>query len=490
MPRAPLFGAFTWRTGSFGVGAETNRFVRGRGRNNRIGYNRASPWNVSDVPVDPILDALPSPSARRLAVRVTPDALRHVRAGHPWIFADSITSINEGGGPGDLAVVFDQRRAFAAIGLFDPASPIRIKVLHHGAPATIDESWWRTSIARALDRRAPFVGAADSSELGYRVINGENDGLPGLVVDRYADVMVVKVYSAAWFPHLAAVVRTLLDVAGATVPTTGVVLRLARTVAHGETFGLADGDVIAGELANDAVVFREAGLAFRGGHATRPEDRLVPRPTGEPDAGRSDDGRHRRARRVRGERRIQRACSRRRRPVRTERRPVGTHVGRAGRNMERNRTLAAVQACAHDTRVGDAFEVMSDLGRQDRHFGLVVIDPPSFAQRQSNVEGALRAYARLTRDAVRLVTPGGVLVQASCSSRVPAADFFEAVETAPRPAPIVRSARSPHRARHRPPGHLPGGCLSEGRSVAGPVTCCCDACDRCQRNHHRVRIAG
>ena len=85
-----------------GVGATTNRaswFVRVGAGTNRIGYNRASPWNVSDVPVDPILDALPSPSARRLAVRVTPDALRHVRAGHPWIFADSITSINEGAGP-------------------------------------------------------------------------------------------------------------------------------------------------------------------------------------------------------------------------------------------------------------------------------------------------------------------------------------------------------------------------------------------------------
>ncbi len=71
--------------------------------------------------------------------------------------------------------------------------------------------------------------------------------------------------------------------------------------------------------------------------------------------------------------------------------------------MERNRTLPAVQACAHEARVGDAFEVLSDLGRQERRFGLVVVDPPSFAQRQSNVEAALRAYTRLTRLAVRLV---------------------------------------------------------------------------------------
>ena len=97
------------------------------------------------------------------------------------------------------------------------------------APATIDESWWRASFERALDRRAPFVDAADASELGYRVVNGENDGVPGLIVDRYADVLVVKLYTAALFAHLAAIVRTA-RVAGATVLTTAVVLRLARTV--------------------------------------------------------------------------------------------------------------------------------------------------------------------------------------------------------------------------------------------------------------------
>ena len=405
---------------------------------------------MPDLPVDPRLDVVPAPSARRLAVRVTPDALRHVRSGHPWIFADSITSITDGGRPGDLAVVFDRRRAFAAIGLFDPDSPIRVKVLHHGAPAAIDESWWGAAITRALDRRAPFVLAADASELGYRVVNGESDGMPGLVIDRYADALVVKVYSAAWFPHLRAVVCAVLDVAGPAGSTAAVVLRLARTVGRGETFGLTDGDVIAGQLATGTVVFREAGLAFeadvRHGQKTgwfldqRSNRMLVGAMTDGLDvldvfAATGGFTVHAAAGGARSVLSVDLSA------------PT---LAAAARNLERNRDLPAVRACRHEARVGDAFEVLSDLGRQERRFGLVVVDPPSFAQRQSNVDAALRAYSRLTRLAVRLVSPGGVLVQASCSSRVPASAFFEAVERAATGAdrPLREITRTGHDIDH------------------------------------------
>ncbi len=381
---------------------------------------------MPEATLHPLLDGLPSPSPRRLAVRLTPDALRHVRAGHPWVFADSISSITDGGRAGDLAVVFDQRRAFAAIGLFDPKSPIRIKVLHHGAPATIDESWWCAALERASERREPYVTAADASELGYRLVNGENDGLPGLVVDRYAGVLVAKIYSAAWFPHLAAVVTALLTTAGATA----VVLRLARVVQRGDTFGLADGDVVAGVLADGPVVFREAGLQFeadvRRGQKTgwfldqRANRMMVSTMTRDLDvldvfAATGGFSVHAAAGGARSVTSVDLSA------------PT---LAAASRNMERNRGLPAVRACAHETRVGDAFDVMADLGRQGRRFGLVVVDPPSFAQRQANVEGALRAYSRLTQLAVRLVTPGGVLVQASCSSRVAPSAFFDAVGAA------------------------------------------------------------
>ena len=74
------------------------------------------------------LDLLPVVGERRVAVRMTDEARRWVRSGHPWLFEDSITSTSPDGRPGDLAIVFDQKRRFQAIGLYDPASPIRVRL--------------------------------------------------------------------------------------------------------------------------------------------------------------------------------------------------------------------------------------------------------------------------------------------------------------------------------------------------------------------------
>ena len=100
-----------------------------------------------------VLDQLPTVNEKRMAVRVTPDARRQIAAGHPWIFNESISSISHRGAVGDLAVIFDNDRNFVAIGLWDPGSPIRIRILHHGKPATIDATFWQQTIAAAVERR-------------------------------------------------------------------------------------------------------------------------------------------------------------------------------------------------------------------------------------------------------------------------------------------------------------------------------------------------
>ena len=107
--------------------------------------------------MDP-LDRLPHPADRRLAARVTADAIRHIRRGHPWVFGDSIVHITADGAAGDLAVIFDSARKFVAIGLYDPTSPIRIRVLHHGNPLPIDDAWWADRLDAALVRRADLRG--------------------------------------------------------------------------------------------------------------------------------------------------------------------------------------------------------------------------------------------------------------------------------------------------------------------------------------------
>ena len=109
---------------------------------------------------------LPEVPDRRVAVRLTPDALRQVRGGHPWVFDGGIRSGGDGAVAGQLGVVFDDRRRFVAIGLWGPASPIRLRVLHVGEPCAVDPAFWMEKVDAALERRRDLFaeGGTDGEE--------------------------------------------------------------------------------------------------------------------------------------------------------------------------------------------------------------------------------------------------------------------------------------------------------------------------------------
>ena len=370
-----------------------------------------------------MFETLPQVSERRLGVRITADALRHVRAGHPWVFDESVASVSHEGAEGDLAVIFDNDRRFVAIGLYDPNGPIAIRVLHVGKPATIDVDFWTQAIVAARKIRQPLVDAESAGRPAFRLINGESDGLPGFVVDRYDTTLVVKLYSSVWFAHLALLTEALL----VTTEATSVVLRLGRNVAAGETYGLDDGDVIAGEIPDGPVLFTEGGLTFeadvRAGQKT----------------GHFLDQRANRLRLGRL------SCDRDILDVFASTGGFSVHAAAGGarsvhsvdisaptlavaeRNIALNTARAEVAACKHTTEVGDAFDVMIALARAGKTYDIVIVDPPSFAQKQSSIDVAVRAYTRLTHIGLRLVRPGGIFVQASCSSRVSADLFYATV---------------------------------------------------------------
>src|ERR1043166_2435827 len=109
----------------------------------------------------------------RLRCRVTAAAETIMRAGHPWVFASSVREQNRQGAAGELAVIYDRNDRFLAVGLFDPESPLRIRVLHAGKPVQIDEAWWRTRLDATLAKRA---GILDEQTTACRLINGESDG--------------------------------------------------------------------------------------------------------------------------------------------------------------------------------------------------------------------------------------------------------------------------------------------------------------------------
>ena len=132
-------------------------------------------------------------SPQILAVKLNAAGERSVRKQHPWIFSESIQKINKTGNAGDIAVIFSQNgNKPMGIGLFDPHSPIRIKMLHFGSGAKIDAEYFSEKIQFAHSLRKDLLKTNTNS---YRLIFGENDGFPSLIADVYAHVLVIKLYS-------------------------------------------------------------------------------------------------------------------------------------------------------------------------------------------------------------------------------------------------------------------------------------------------------
>ena len=204
-----------------------------------------------------ILLQLPHAATKRIALRITAPAERALRQGHPWVFDQSITEQSHAGLPGDLAVIFDEQRRFLAIGLYDPTSAIRVRILQSRDPATINANWFQNKLTLAAHIRAGLE-AKDTN--GYRLIHGENDGLPGLVIDRYDDTLVLKLYTPAWIPHL----KDFCDALALVSTAAHLTLRLNRTLQKQTEYlhGLSDGMTISLLTHPNLILFKENGLIF------------------------------------------------------------------------------------------------------------------------------------------------------------------------------------------------------------------------------------
>src|SRR5437016_4173944 len=202
----------------------------------------------------------PKNPAPRLHLRITPTAEWKLRSGHPWLYSDSILEQNREGELGELAVIYDRHDNFLGIGLFDPGSPLRVRLLVLGKPQTIDRAWWAAHLQAAVQRRE---GLFDARTTGYRLVNGESDGWPGLVLDRYGENLVLKLYTPAWLPWLAQLTEILLQ-AAAPAEAQRLVLRLSRNIQSiaRKEFELSDGQILHGPPGEEPVVFLESGLRF------------------------------------------------------------------------------------------------------------------------------------------------------------------------------------------------------------------------------------
>lgn len=364
------------------------------------------------------LIALPEIPVGKIAIKLKPQAETLVKKGHPWIFENSIVKQNKEGSIGDLAVIFDNRKnKFLACGFYDPSSPIRIKVLQANKPATINSEWFSNKIKEAYQKRIPLLQTDTNS---YRLIYGENDQLPSLVADVYDNVLVVKLYASYWFYYLKDILPELINVSKATC----TVLRLSRNVQKEKNeFGFSDGQILDGELNNEVIVFKEHGVNFSAnvihGHKT----------------GYFLD--HRANRKRVGELSKEKSVL----DVFSYAGGFSVHalIGGAKAVTSLDISAPALEIAksnaklnqysgTHNIIVGDAFEELNKLAKVHTKFDIVVIDPPSFAKSAAEVDKAIASYKKLTYLGLQLVQKKGILVLASCSSRVTSEIFFNLVE--------------------------------------------------------------
>lgn len=357
------------------------------------------------------------PRVRRLAIKLRPIAEKKVKQGHPWVFSKSIAKLNKKGKPGDLAILFSQNdNQVYAIGLYDPKSPIRIKIIHFNGSKNIDYQFFKNKIIKAFKIRKPLF---EHNTNAYRLIFGENDGFPGLIVDVYSQVGVVKLYSEIWLPYLDILVDQVVNIA----KLKSIVLRLSRMLQKLD-LPLKEGDILYGYLKDPEIRFQEYGVHFQthllSGHKT-----------GfflDHRANRHKVGQLSRGKEVLDVFSYAGSFS------------VHALVGGAKEVISIDISKQALQLATinvelnnppgkHKALAGDAFNLLKKLIRESRQFDIVVIDPPSFAKSKKEIEGARKKYAELAMLGAQLTKKEGLLLLSSCSSRLNADEFLELHKT-------------------------------------------------------------
>ncbi|MFO1498295.1 MAG: class I SAM-dependent methyltransferase [Verrucomicrobiota bacterium] len=405
------------------------------------------------VDLDPVVPHIPgriTPKPKPglsspLRLRVTATAESILRRGHPWLYAESIREQNRPGEVGDLAAIYDRNDRFLAIGLFDPESPLRLRVLQVGKPTPINRTFWETRLRQALDRRR---GLSDAGTTGYRCLHGESDGWPGLVLDRYAQTCVVKIYTAAWLPFLTEIASLFQ----AELSPERLVLRLSRNIHETacRRFQRHDGELLLGAPVTAPLVFQESGLSFEA-------DVLKGQKTGFFLDQREN---RRRLEELAAGRTMLNVFSfsggfslyaARGGAAAVTDVDISRHaLNSAERNFALNASDRRVRACPHALIQADAFEW---LAQGTSRYDLVVLDPPAFAKKKLERLGALEAYGRLVQAATGRLAEGGLLLAASCSAQVPAVEFFDTVRGAVRLSGRGFSERGTTR---QPPDHPAG----------------------------------
>ncbi len=358
---------------------------------------------------------------KTIKIKISKSLQTKIRKGHPWVHFYQVKNISVKGRPGDYGVIYDPDNRFLALGLYDPLSDIRLRVLQTGEPAELDAEFFRERLQRAAGIRRSLESQGTT---GYRIVNGENDGLPGLTLDRYQNVGVLKLYTQAWFPHLEKIVPWIER----DLKLTPCVLLFSRHVERTlpKNAPYQNQTVLQGSAVDGPVRFLENGLHFEA-------DVLQGQKTGFFLDQREN---RQRVRELAADKSVLNAFSY------TGGFTVSAFAGGARSVLEIDSNPLAMKAALENLKLnfpdrleegngfeqikGDAFKSFARLEREKKSFDIVILDPPAFAKSKKHIRNALMAYTRLARAGAKRTRDGGILFAASCSASVKANDFYRA----------------------------------------------------------------
>ncbi len=366
-------------------------------------------------------------------VKLKPGREKPVQNRHPWIFSGAIRSVAGQPAAGDLVTIRAHDGMWLATAYYNPHSQIRARILSWTEGEEVGEAWWRARLQQAIATRDALNLAPQTT--AYRLVNAEADQLPGLVVDRYGDYLVLQALTAGIDRRKELLAQLLLQ----QVPTThGIVERSDVDVREKEGIEQTTG-MLAGPEPPQNMVVQENGLEFvvdlLQGHKTglyldQRENRAL---LGQPRFVQDKDvlnlfsytGGFALFAAAGGARSIINVDS-------------STQLLEEARdNMARNFPPRA----ADEYIAADAFRQLREYRDRSRQFDVIILDPPKFAHTQKDVNAATRGYKDLNWLAFRLLRPGGFLATFSCSGLISSDLFqkvvFSAVADAGRDAQIL-----------------------------------------------------
>lgn len=344
-------------------------------------------------------------------VRLTPKGWRWRRSGHPWIFRDDVVLPREGLESGDLVTVADPQGRFLGQALYSALSRIALRWVTD-QEILVDRNFWAARLARAISWRRQVVRDSDAC----RLVFGEADGFPGLVVDNYAGHLAVQ----SLHPGMERLLPRLLEILQEQLQPASITLRHDVEVRRLEGLPLEVGTVF-GELP-ELVEVREGPVRF-----------LVDLRRGQKTGLFLDQRENRRAVAAWSRGEVLDAfayqggfalhlASRARRVTLVESSEAALSLARAN---------ARLNGCDNLEFVKDnVFNYLKEALSQGRRFDLIVLDPPAFAKSRAERPGALRGYRELNRRAFQLLKPGGLLFTCSCSYNLSEPEFMEVVRRA------------------------------------------------------------